>query len=125
MPHLNETVMLACESGPEWDWFDDRARKDFTGETFTISTQSNRMGYRLEGPPLSLREKKELVSTAVTRGIVQVTHEGSPIVLMADAQTIGGYPRIARLTNQAIDLLAQCRPGVRVRFEVLHSHKVK
>jgi antagonist of KipI len=121
MPHLNETVMLACESGPEWNWFDNRAKKDFTGETFTISTQTNRMGYRLEGPPLSLWEKKELVSTAVTRGIVQVTHEGSPIVLMADAQTIGGYPRIARLTSHAIDLLAQCRPGVKVRFEVLHS----
>ena len=125
MPHVNETVMLACESGPEWDWFDDSTQKDFTGETFTISTHANRMGYRLEGPPLSLREKKELVSTAVTRGIVQVTHEGSPIVLMADAQTIGGYPRMARLTSQAIDLLAQCRPGVRVRFGVLYSYKVK
>jgi antagonist of KipI len=125
MPHVNETVILAWASGPEWDWFDDSAKKDFTGETFTISTHANRMGYRLEGSPLSLREKKELVSTAVTRGIVQVTHEGSPIVLMADAQTIGGYPRIARLTSQAIDLLAQCRPGVRVRFGVLYSYKVK
>jgi antagonist of KipI len=121
LPPLNETVMLTCVSGPEWVWFDDSAKMDFTGETFTISTQSNRMGYRLEGPALSLREKKELVSTAVTRGIVQVTHEGRPIVLMADAQTIGGYPRIARLTSQAIDLLAQCRPGVKVRFEPLHS----
>jgi antagonist of KipI len=125
MPHVKDTVVISCDAGPEWDWFDDSAKIDFTRETFTISTQSNRMGYRLEGPHLSLQEQKELVSTAVTRGIVQVTHEGRPIVLMADAQTIGGYPRIARLTNQSIDLLAQCRPGVKVRFEVLYSHKVK
>jgi antagonist of KipI len=74
------------------------------------------MGYRMEGAKLSLKEKIELISTAVTRGIVQVTNEGHPIILMADAQTIGGYPRIARIASYDLSKLAQCRPGVKVEF---------
>jgi antagonist of KipI len=57
-----------------------------------------------------------MVSTAVTAGIVQVTHEGDPIILMADAQTTGGYPRIARICAADISLLAQCRPGTKIQF---------
>jgi antagonist of KipI len=58
-----------------------------------------------------------MVSTAVTTGIVQVTHEGDPIILMADAQTIGGYPRIARICAADIPVLAQTRPGVKIKFK--------
>ncbi|MEY4629637.1 MAG: hypothetical protein RLZZ595_1963, partial [Bacteroidota bacterium] len=68
------------------------------------------------------KEKIELVSTAVTRGIVQVTNEGHPIILMADAQTIGGYPRIARIVYSDLSKLAQCRPGVKVKFTI-NPHK--
>jgi antagonist of KipI len=74
------------------------------------------MGYRLEGKKFTLERKTEMVSTAVTTGIVQVTHEGDPIILMADAQTIGGYPRIARICAADISLLAQTRPGVKIQF---------
>jgi antagonist of KipI len=70
----------------------------------------------MEGAILSLKEKVEMISTAVTRGIIQVTNQGNPIVLMADAQTIGGYPRIARICADDIPLIAQCRPGQKLKF---------
>lgn len=116
MPHVKETVLLSCKTGPEWDWFDATMQSQFLEQTYKIGSRSDRMGYRLEGSVLTLKEKKELVSTAVTRGIVQLTHEGLPIVLMADAQTIGGYPRIARLSNASMAFLAQCRPGMALKF---------
>jgi len=102
--------------GPEFDHFNTASQESFFNAVFTISSQSNRMGYRLEGKKFALEEKTEMVSTAVTAGIVQVTHEGDPIILMADAQTTGGYPRIARICAADISLLAQCRPGTKIQF---------
>jgi antagonist of KipI len=81
------------------------------------------MGYRLEGKKFMLEQKIEMVSTAVTAGIVQVTHEGDPIILMADAQTTGGYPRIARICAADIPLLAQTKPGVKIRFKEINAEE--
>ena len=103
--------------GPEFDRFNKASQESIFNSMFTISSQSNRMGYRLEGKKFTLEHKTEMVSTAVTAGIVQVTHEGDPIILMADAQTIGGYPRIARICAADISLLAQTKPGVKIRFK--------
>jgi antagonist of KipI len=102
--------------GPEFDLFNSTSQENIFNSEFTISSRSNRMGYRLEGKKFMLEHKTEMVSTAVTAGIVQVTHEGDPIILMADAQTTGGYPRIARICAADIPLLAQCRPGVKIQF---------
>ncbi len=122
LPHLQDQIEIHCEKGPEWELFDEVSQEEFFKQAFTIASQSNRMGYRLDGVKLSLKEKTELVSTAVTRGIIQVTNEGHPIILMADAQTIGGYPRIARVSSKDISLLAQCRPGMKVIFKI-NPHK--
>ncbi len=116
LPHVNEIVEIRFVPGPEWELFDVTSHALFTNQIFTIGAQSNRMGYRMEGATLLLKEKTELVSTAVTRGIVQVTNQGHPIILMADAQTIGGYPRIARIASTDLSKLAQCRPGMKVNF---------
>jgi antagonist of KipI len=102
--------------GPEFDLFNSSSQENIFNSEFTISSRSNRMGYRLEGKKLTLEHKAEMVSTAVTTGIVQVTHEGDPIILMADAQTTGGYPRKARICAADISLLAQCRPGAKIQF---------
>lgn len=102
--------------GPEFDWFKPSTQANFFNSNYTISLRSNRMGYRLEGQRCETLEKKEMVSTAVTRGIVQVTNEGDPIILMADAQTTGGYPRIARVCSADLPVLAQCRPGTKIQF---------
>jgi antagonist of KipI len=76
------------------------------------------MGYSLIGPSIEKNISQELISTAVTRGIVQVTPSGMPIILMADAQTIGGYPRIARIAESDLAILAQCRPGYHLTFQL-------
>jgi allophanate hydrolase subunit 2 len=73
------------------------------------------MGLRLKGEPLA-RRPGELVSEAVAPGAVQVTNDGLPVVLGVDGQTIGGYPKVAHVIRADLDLLAQLRPGQRVRF---------
>jgi len=110
-------------AGPEYDRFDEASRNTFFASTFTIGLQSNRMGYRLEGEKILMKEKHEMVSTPVTSGIVQVTHEGNPIILMADAQTTGGYPRIARVCSADIAWLAQMRPGMKIRFKEIKEEE--
>ncbi len=85
-------------------------------QEYEVSPASNRMGLRLKGSPL-LRRSGELVSEAVAPGAVQVTNDGLPVVLGVDGQTIGGYPKIAHVIRADLDLLAQLRPGDRVRFE--------
>lgn len=83
---------------------------------FRVSPQSDRMGYRLEGPTLELEEPRDLLSEAVAFGTVQLPSGGSPIVLMADRQTTGGYPRIGEVATVDLPLLAQLKPGDRLRF---------
>jgi antagonist of KipI len=83
---------------------------------FRVGTQSDRMGYRLEGGALELSRPLELLSEAVAFGTVQLPPNGSPIVLMADRQTTGGYPRIGEVATVDLPLLAQLKPGDRVRF---------
>ena len=89
----------------------------FYQERYVISSQSDRMGYRLEGPQLELVQPQELLSEAVTYGTVQVPPDGQPILLMADHQTIGGYPVIAQVARVDLPILAQARPGSRIAFE--------
>ncbi|MFN5009199.1 MAG: biotin-dependent carboxyltransferase family protein [Bacteroidota bacterium] len=118
--HFNEQDLLEHSidaiRGPEWDWLDESAQDEIFTKPFIVSTQSNRMGYRLNEKVRGLKEKKELISTAVTKGIVQLTHEGNPVILMADAQTTGGYPRILRIAPAHIAKLAQCKPGDSIKF---------
>jgi allophanate hydrolase subunit 2 len=77
------------------------------------------MGLRLAGPAIGRNDDKELVSQGVAAGTVQVPPDGLPIVLMADRQTIGGYPQIATVVTVDLPKLAQRRPGEEVRFELV------
>jgi antagonist of KipI len=83
---------------------------------FAVTPRSDRMGIRLEGPALVRSAEGDLLSTAVAAGTVQVPPDGNPIVLMADAQTLGGYPRVAHVASVDLPLLAQLAPGDAVRF---------
>ncbi|MBC3540893.1 biotin-dependent carboxyltransferase family protein [Rufibacter sediminis] len=102
--------------GPEYDLFSENAQETFWQGEFKIATASDRMGFRLEGPPLELKEPVELLSSAVTFGTVQVTPNGNPIILLAEHQTTGGYPRIGQVISADLPVLAQVRPGQCVRF---------
>lgn len=86
--------------------------------TYTISNQSNRMGYHLENSfPINLDRQQEILSEAVAFGTVQVPPSGKPMILMADAQTVGGYPKIAQVISTDFSRLAQALPGQQIHFK--------
>lgn len=114
---LNHTNIIRVISGPESSWFDQASIKTLFDTAFTISLQSNRMGYRLDGPKMQRINSSELLSTAVTMGTIQVTGNGDLILLMADCQTTGGYPRIAQVASVDLPLCGQLKPGDQIFFK--------
>jgi antagonist of KipI len=104
-------------AGRHWDIFPAAAREALVSGEFRMAADSNRMGCRLEGPAIAANASLEILSEAVTFGTIQIPPSGQPIVLMADRQTVGGYPKIAEVAGVDLHLLAQLRPGDRVRFE--------
>ncbi len=105
--------------GPRADWFTAEALARLTGAEFTVSDQANRIGLRLDGPALERsRPGEELRSEGLVPGAIQVPPDGRPILLLADHPTTGGYPVIAVVHSEDIALVAQLRPGGRVRFRV-------
>ncbi len=102
--------------GPEFEQFSPDARATFFADTWTVSAQSNRMAYRLEGPVLTRNVSGEMRSHGVLPGVVQVPPNGQPIVLLADSQTTGGYPRIAVVINADLWKFAQAPAGRKIRF---------
>ena len=103
--------------GNEWDWLTEHSRDKFLKTSFVIDSLADRMGYRLRGT-LEANKNGELVSSAVTFGTVQLLPNGELIVLMADHQTTGGYPRIAHVVSADLPALAQKRPGDFVSFRI-------
>ena len=111
--------------GPEWEWFDIHTREKLFTNSFGVSNQSDRMGYRLSGSALTPLQKREMISTAVCMGTIQVTHEGNLVMLMADAQTTGGYPRIGMVAAADLPNCAQLRPGDRIHFSEISIDKAE
>lgn len=110
------TPALRVLPGPEVADFSEAAREALLAADWTVTPQSNRMGYRLAGPVLARERGGELPSHGVLPGVVQVPPSGQPIALLADAQTTGGYPRIAVVIRADLWKLAQCRLGEPLRF---------
>ena len=98
-------------SGAEYDYLEEPVRNLLASTVFTITKQSNRMGYRLHSNPLVITNRKELISSAVTKGTIQLLPDGQLIILMADHQTTGGYPRIGHIISAEFSSLAQMRVG--------------
>jgi len=116
LPLYRKNPTIRVIEGGEYEWFTTEAQVDFFSAPFTVSGQSDRMGYRLAGPRLAVREQRELISEAVTMGTIQISSDGNPIVLMADRATTGGYPKIAQIATVDLPLIAQVRPGEQLWF---------
>lgn len=119
-----ESALLGYEDGPirvvagrQWALFEPAAQARFLSSAYCIENDSERMGYRLKGEAIELIEPANLLSEAVVFGTVQVPPDGQPIVLMADRQTTGGYPKIASVISVDLPRLAQKLPGEEIRFE--------
>ena len=88
---------------------------------YRVAAASNRQGLRLEGPVLRVTQSRERISEPVAPGTVQLPPDGQPIVLLADAQTVGGYPRIGHVISADLPRLAQLRPGDTLRFQAIDA----
>lgn len=112
-PHPIIDVIL----GPQTNYFAEESIGTFLSGEYSVTLNSDRMGYRLEGPALIHRDKTELISEGMTVGAIQVPSNGQPIVMMADCPTTGGYPKIGTVASADLLLLAQCVPNQsRIRF---------
>lgn len=103
--------------GPHDDRFGARGVATLEASRYHVTADSDRMGYRLEGPRLEQAAAGELISSAVPTGAVQVPPSGQPIVLMADHQTTGGYPRIGTVITADVPVVAQLAPAAWIEFE--------
>lgn len=104
--------------GAEWERLTTEAKENFTMTSFIITQQSDRMGYRLNNIPFPVMTNEEMVSSAVSFGTVQLLPDGKLIILMADHQTTGGYPRIAHVVSAHHSRLAQLKPGDKIQFRL-------
>jgi len=103
--------------GPEWSWFTAPAQQAFFSAEWEVTKEADRMGVRLHGPALELVKPREMISSAVNTGVIQVPAAGQPIVLLPSRQSVGGYPRMAALATADIGRFTQLRPGDKVRFQ--------
>jgi len=103
--------------GPQWDSFSTEARTRLFSSDWIVSSQCDRVGYRLRGPDLE-SQPDQIISEPVLPGSIQVPAGGQPIVTMPDGPTIGGYPKLGLVDPADLSRLAQCRPGQSIRFQL-------
>ncbi|WP_295793035.1 biotin-dependent carboxyltransferase family protein [Mucilaginibacter sp.] len=121
---MNRTI-IRVTLARETNWFNSQSVIDFLSAPYQLSRHSNRMGFHLEGPEIIRTKKDELISTAVTPGTIQVTGNGQVILLMADCQTTGGYPRIAQVASVDLSLCGQLKPGDTIYFKEISRREAE
>jgi len=109
-------VTVRVGPGPRRDWFPDEAWQSLLGQRYTVSSDSNRVGVRLEGEALERRDERELPSEGMVRGALQIPPAGTPVLFLADHPVTGGYPVIGYVVDRDVDRCAQLRPGQTLRF---------
>jgi antagonist of KipI len=120
-PYCSRPV-IRVTPGPEYDVLTGSSVEALFSGSFAISSDSNRMGFRLAGPSLFRLSETEMLSSGTAFGTIQLLPNGQLVVLMADHQTTGGYPRIANVIERDLPLLAQLGPGDKVEFSLIaHS----
>ena len=117
-PFRHDDGPIRVIPGPQDEHFSTTAWFDFLNSAFVATPEMDRMGMRLSGPKLShiTPEAADIVSDGVTPGTIQVPANGQPIILLADCQTVGGYPKIATVITADLPRLAHWRPGQEIRF---------
>jgi antagonist of KipI len=113
-----DQLVFPVTIGHEWGQLEKDSQSAFLQTNFNIGKQSDRMGYRLAGFPLSRTHREELFSTAVDTGTIQLLPDGELIILMADRQTTGGYPKIAHIHHCGLSTLAQLSVGSSIGFRI-------
>ncbi len=116
-PNYGNHPVIEVVLGPQTDYFTKESIETFLSSEYSVDLTSDRMGYRLVGPPVKHRGRTELISEGMSFGAIQIPSNGQPIVMMADCPATGGYPKIGTVVSADLPLLAQCVPGKsRIRF---------
>jgi biotin-dependent carboxylase-like uncharacterized protein len=116
VPDLGLKAPIRVVLGPQDDYFTKEAIATFTAEPYQVSREADRMGLRLEGPPLAHRDGYNIVSDGIATGAIQVPGSRQPILLLADHQTTGGYPKIAIVIAADLPVVGRRKPGDAIRF---------
>jgi len=124
-PERLSEIELRFLPGVQQHWFTDEARRRFRTEAYQLTPRADRMGVRLAGVGLELNEPREMISQPVACGSVQVPPDGQPIVLLAERQTIGGYPQIGQVISVDLPRLARAWPGTAVRFREVNEEEAR
>ena len=111
VPRYGKNTTLRIIPGPQQNLFPATALTTLTGSSYTVTPESNRMGYRLAGPKIVRKGRTHFISDCTTMGALQIPADGLPILLMADRQTTGGYPKIGVVITVDLPLAAQLAPG--------------
>ena len=119
LPRIGRGAVLRVLRGPQDDRFLEEGIRTFLGSGYLVSNRNDRMGYQLDGPVIHHRASADIVSDALCAGAIQVPGRGTPIVLMADAQTTGGYAKIATVIGADLPVMAQARTGDEVTFRAV------
>lgn len=119
IPRYSSLPTVRIIAGAEIDSLTALSEQQFTKENFAVSNNSDRMGFRLAGAPLFTLDEIEMISSAVDFGTIQLLPDGQMIILMADHQTSGGYPRLAHVISKDLPVLAQLGANDRVNFELV------
>lgn len=117
VPDYSQREPLRVILGPQDDRFTPRGIETFLTSEYKVTAQSDRMGYRLEGPKIEHVKGADIISEGIARGAIQVPGDGLPIILLWDAQVSGGYTKIANVITPDQDSLAQTMPGETLRFQ--------
>jgi antagonist of KipI len=120
---LQPRKLIRVTNGTQSDWFANSSWKIFCESTFRVTEQSNRMGIRLEGPPIPVDPSREMITEGVSLGAIQVPPSGQPIILFVEQQTTGGYPKIANVIAADMHSVGQLRPRDEIRFERIEMNE--
>jgi antagonist of KipI len=118
-PVYQPGLVIRCIAGVEWEWLNEWSQDNFLESNFVVTAHSDRMGFRLKGTSLSLHQPVELISSPVDMGTIQLLPNGQLIVLMADYQTTGGYPRVGNVISADLPKLAQSRIHSQIQFKMI------
>lgn len=119
IPAFNKRIAVKILPGPEFGVFSDDVLSHFFGHSHRVAIESDRMGYRLDINIPGFVPPPEIISSGIIPGTIQITNAGQPVILMVDAQTTGGYPRLGNILTDDIDRVAQLRPADEIQFSLL------
>lgn len=125
IPEFESKIECRVVLGPQDDYFSDQAIDIFFKSEYALQNDSDRMGFRLKGEPISHKKTADIISDGLSKGAIQIPGNGQPIIMMSDAQTTGGYTKIGYVIKEDLNKLSQLKPGGKIRFKKVMIEKAQ